>query len=77
MAIIGGVGKSSARAALLRALGGDGGNSDIFSNGNRNDELGIPLALGELGTALAVADNTADEHHHDECDHAELQRVRQ
>ena len=37
----------------------------------------VALALGELGTALAVADDTADEHHHDECDHPELQRVRQ
>ena len=55
MAIIGGVGKSSARVALLRALGGDGGSSDIFSNGNRNDELGIPLALGELRPDQSLA----------------------
>ena len=37
----------------------------------------VALALGELGAALAVADDAADEQHHDECDHAELQRVRQ
>jgi len=55
MAIIGGVGKSSARVALLRALGGDGGSSEIFSNGNRNDELGIPLALGELRPDQSLA----------------------
>ena len=37
----------------------------------------VALALGELGTALAVADDAADQHHHDERDDAELQRVRQ
>lgn len=60
MAVTGAVGKSSARAALLRVLGfGDAG---VFTNGNRNDELGLPLALGELraGHGLAVLEVAAD-----------------
>jgi len=37
----------------------------------------VALPLGESSTTLAVADDAADEHHHDERDHAELQCVRE
>src|SRR5579885_121068 len=55
IAVVGAVGKSSARAALLRALGAPEGGPEIFSNGNRNDELGLPLALGELMPSQRLA----------------------
>ena len=48
--IAGAVGKSSARHAIMAALGNA---PDLFTNGDRNDELGLPLALGGL----------SDEHH--------------
>ncbi len=61
IAVVGAVGKSSARAALLRALGAPEGGPEVFSNGNRNDELGLPLALGELlpGQRTAVLELAA------------------
>ena len=37
----------------------------------------VAFALGELRTALAVADDAANEQHHDKRDDAELQRVRE
>ncbi len=55
IAVAGAVGKSSARAALLRALGAPEGGPEVFTNGNRNDELGLPLALGELAPGQRTA----------------------
>src|SRR5579859_3152119 len=55
IAVVGAVGKSSTRAALLRALGAPAGGPELFSNGNRNDELGLPLALGELAPGQRTA----------------------
>jgi alanine racemase len=54
MAVAGAVGKTSARATIARALGAPG-DPGVFSNGNRNDELGLPLALGELRREHGVA----------------------
>ncbi|HZQ37341.1 MAG TPA: Mur ligase domain-containing protein, partial [Dehalococcoidia bacterium] len=55
IAVAGAEGKSGARAALLRALGAPEGGPEVFSNGNRNDELGLPLALGELAPGQRTA----------------------
>lgn len=50
--IAGAVGKSSARHAIMAALGN---TPDLFTNGDRNDELGLPLALGGLGDEHRIA----------------------
>ena len=48
IAVVGSVGKSGVCAALLRALVGPLDTGTVFTNGNRNDELGLPLSLGGL-----------------------------
>jgi len=55
MAVTGAAGKSTTAAALCRVLRSAAGAATIFSNGNRNDELGLPLALGELRMEHEVA----------------------
>jgi alanine racemase len=55
IAVAGSVGKSAACAALRRVLESAGDVPRVFSNGNRNDELGIPIALGELGPEHKLA----------------------
>jgi Alr-MurF fusion protein len=50
--VAGAVGKSSAAQAIVAALGN---GPQIFSNGDRNDELGLPLALGGLDQQHEIA----------------------
>lgn len=66
IAVAGAVGKSTTCAALVRTLDRAGDGAGVFANGNRNDELGIPLALGGLRpeqklAVLEVAGSSAAE----------------
>lgn len=55
VAVTGTAGKTTATAAIAAVLGSLGTPDSVFENANRNDLLGLPLALGDLEARHRIA----------------------